>query len=120
LDIEPLWLARVVDYMVASVKLTAADLGNRKTNAANHNARPLEQILSEFRVAREILLKRVIELDSSLLTRAISHPRLQTPIRLVDHLHFAAEHDDHHLSRVWELGSTPFAQEVFDVITTID
>ncbi len=103
LDIEPLWLARVVDYIAASDKLTAADLSNQKTNAANHNARPLAQILSEFRTAREILLKRVIELDSSLLTRAISHPRLQTPMRLVDHLHFAAEHDDHHLAQIWEV-----------------
>jgi hypothetical protein len=103
LDIEPLWLARVVDYIAASDKLTAADLSNRKTHAANHNARPLAQILSEFRTAREILLKRVIELDSSLPTRAIPHPRLQTPMRLVDHLYFVAEHDDHHLARIWEL-----------------
>ena len=103
LDLEPLWLARVDDYVAASEKLTKADLSNQKTNAANHNARPLAQILSEFRIARETLLKRVTELDSSLLTRAISHPRLQTPMRLVDHLHFVAEHDDHHLARIWEV-----------------
>jgi len=24
-------------------------------------------------------------------------------MRLVDHLYFVAEHDDHHLARVWEL-----------------
>jgi hypothetical protein len=28
---------------------------------------------------------------------------MKTPMRLVDHLYFAAEHDDHHLARIWEL-----------------
>ena len=103
LDLEPLWLARVGDYVAASDQLTAADLKNRKTDEANHNAGPLEQILTEFRAARERLLKRVDELDASLFARAIPHPRLQTPMRLVDHLYFIAEHDDHHLARIWEL-----------------
>jgi hypothetical protein len=66
LDLEPLWLARVGDYVAASDQLTVADLKNRKTDEANHNSRPLEQILSEFRVARERLLKRLDELDASL------------------------------------------------------
>jgi len=103
LDLEPLWVARVGDYVVASNQLTAADLKNRKTDEANHNARPLEQILGEFRAASERLLKRVDELDPSLFARAIPHPRLKTPMRLVDHLYFVAEHDDHHLARIWEL-----------------
>jgi uncharacterized damage-inducible protein DinB len=102
-DLEPLWLARVEDFAAASDQLTATDLQNRKTDEANHNARPLEQILAEFRAARGRLLKRVDELDASLFARAIPHPRLKTPMRLVDHLYFVAEHDDHHLARVWEL-----------------
>ena len=103
LDLEPLWLARVGDYAAASDQLTATDLRNRKTDEANYNARPLEQILTEFRAARERLLKRVDELDTSLFGRTIPHPRLKTPKRLVDHLYFVAEHDDHHLARMWEL-----------------
>jgi len=103
LDMEPLWLARVGDYAAASDQLTVADLTNRKTHEANHNERRLEQILSEFRTARERLLKRVDELDASLLARTIPHPRMKTPMRLVDHLYFVAEHDDHHLARIWEL-----------------
>jgi len=105
LDLEPLWLARVGDYVAASDQLTAADLKNRKTDEANHNTRPLEQILAGFRTARERLLKRVGELSPSLFARAIPHPRLKTPMRLVDHLYFVAEHDDHHLARIWELVS---------------
>jgi uncharacterized damage-inducible protein DinB len=107
LDLEPLWLARVGDYVAASDQLTVADLKNRKTDEANHNARPLEQILAEFRPARANLLKRVDELDGSLWARSIPHPRLKTPMRLVDHLYFVAEHDDHHLARIWELVNTP-------------
>ena len=103
LDLEPLWLARVDDYVAGSAQLTATDLQNRKTDEAHYNARPLEQILAEFRTARARLLKRMDELDASLFTRAISHPRLKTPMRLVDHLYFVAEHDDHHLARIWEL-----------------
>ncbi len=107
LDLEPLWLARVGDYVTAASQLTAADLTNRKTTEANHNARPLEQLLSEFREARASLLRRVDELPPSLFARSIPHPRLKTPMRLVDHLYFVAEHDDHHLARIWELVLAP-------------
>src|ERR1700688_3241751 len=103
LDLEVLWLARVGDYVAASEQLTATDLRNRKTDEADHNARPLEQILTEFRAARERLLKRVDELDASLFARSLPHPRLKTPMRLADHLYFVAEHDDNHLARIWEL-----------------
>jgi uncharacterized damage-inducible protein DinB len=103
LDLEPLWLARVNDYVAASSLLTVADLANRKTDEANYNARPLEVILNEFRSARETLLRRIGEVDASLFARSIPHPRLKTPMRLVDHLYFVAEHDDHHLARIWEL-----------------
>lgn len=107
LDLEPLWLARVGDYVAGSAQLTATDLQNRRTDEADHNLRPLEKILTEFRAARETLLKRVDEVDPSLLARSIPHPRLKTPMRLVDHLYFVAEHDDHHLARIWELVAEP-------------
>jgi uncharacterized damage-inducible protein DinB len=103
LDLEPLWLARVGDYVTGSDQLTPTDLNNQKTDHANYNVRLLEQILAEFRTARGMLLKRVGQLDSSLFARAIPHPRLKTPMRLIDHLYFVAEHDDHHLARIWEL-----------------
>jgi uncharacterized damage-inducible protein DinB len=102
-DLEPLWLARLEDYVADNSQLTPTDLNNRKTDQANHNARPTNQILAEFRAARQRLLKHAGELDVSLFARAIPHPRLKTPMRLVDHLYFVAEHDDHHLARIWEL-----------------
>ena len=103
LDLESLWLARLEDYAGPRGELTPADLTNRKTDEAHHNARPLESLLAEFRAARATLLKRVDELDPSLLARTLPHPRLKTPMRLLDHLYFVAEHDDHHLARIWEL-----------------
>jgi uncharacterized damage-inducible protein DinB len=103
LDLEPLWLTRVGDYIESNLELTPTDLLNRKTDEANHNWNPIEEILDGFRVARERLLKRVDGLDASLFSRAIPHPRLKTPMRLADHLFFVAEHDDHHLARIWEL-----------------
>src|SRR5438270_2594896 len=103
LDLETLWLARVADYVTCADQLTAADLKNRKTHEANHNAVPMEQILAKFRKERGQLLQHVDELDASLYARALPHPRLKTPMRLVDYLYFIAEHDDHHLARIWEL-----------------
>ena len=102
-DLEPLWMARVEDYLTGATKLTPADLSNRKTDEANHNAKPLEQILSGFRNARARLLSRVERIDHTRLGRVMIHPRLNKPMRVVDHIYFVAEHDDHHLARIWEL-----------------
>jgi uncharacterized damage-inducible protein DinB len=103
LDLEPLWLQRVEDFVAGDTELSAADLSNRKTHEANYNVRPLEKILTDFRSARLQLVRRVEELEPAWFARVLIHPRLQKPMRLVDHLYFVAEHDDHHLARIWEL-----------------
>jgi len=103
LDLEPLWMARVEDYFAGAAALTTADLSNRKTHEADHNSRRIEDILAEFRQARSRLVDRVGCLEAALFVRSIPHPRLKQPMRLVDHLYFVAEHDDHHLARIWEL-----------------
>jgi hypothetical protein len=102
-DLDPLWMARVDDYLAGVAELTAADLTNRRTHEAGHNGRPVEEILAEFRQARLRLVDRVAGLEPALFARSIPHPRLKKNLRLVDHLYFAAEHDDHHLARIWEL-----------------
>src|SRR5690242_6659494 len=43
-DLEPLWLTRVGDFELGSDQLAVADLTNRKTDEANHNARDPEEI----------------------------------------------------------------------------
>jgi uncharacterized damage-inducible protein DinB len=103
LDLEELWMARVEDFVSGGAELTAADLKNRKTHEANHNARPVGEILAEFRAARLRLVDRLQEFELENFARSMLHPRLKQPMRLVDHLYFVAEHDDHHLARIWEL-----------------
>jgi uncharacterized damage-inducible protein DinB len=103
LDMEPLWRARVDDFLLGAGTLTVADLTNRRTDEANHNAQNLSELLSAFRQARSELLAKVDHLEPHLFERSLVHPRLQQPMRLVDHLFFVAEHDDHHLAAIWEL-----------------
>ena len=103
LDLEPVWLARVEDFLAGRPDLTVADLTNRRTHEAGHNQRAIGDILTEFRSARSKLLGRVSPLPASTFGKTALHPRLKTPMRLVDHLYFIAEHDDHHLAQIWRM-----------------
>jgi uncharacterized damage-inducible protein DinB len=103
LDVEPLWMARVDDFLTDRDTLAAADLGNRKTHEANHNAQELAEILAGFRKSRLRLVQRLGTFEPEVFARTSLHPRLKQPMRLVDHLYFVAEHDDHHLAKIWEL-----------------
>jgi uncharacterized damage-inducible protein DinB len=105
-DVEPLWMARVDDFLADGDTLTVADLSNRKTDEANHNSRQLAEIQEEFRAARLRWVDRAGKFQPALYARTRLHPRLKQPMRLVDHLYFVAEHDDHHLARIWELVGT--------------
>ena len=102
-DLEPLWATRLDEFLAGADTLSAADLANTKTHEAHHNDRPLDQILTTFREARSAWMARLDQLDPLDFAREALHPRLRVRIRLVDHLYFVAEHDDHHLARVWEL-----------------
>lgn len=102
-DLEPLWMARINDFLTDVDTLTIADLTNRKTDEARHNERKLEEILAEFRTARIGLLDRLGKLQRERFEGTKLHPRLKQPMRLVDHLYFVAEHDDHHLAKIWEI-----------------
>jgi len=113
LDLEPLWAARVEDFVQGKKRLQTADLTNRKTHEAGHNDTPIEKILSSFRSARSNLIGALENLDRDAFTRTALHPRLDKPMRLLDHVFFVAEHDDHHLARITVLlrqfagGETP-------------
>jgi len=103
LDLEELWLTRTHDFILRKDELTPADLRNRKTNEANHNSRPVDEILDQYRKARQKLLATIQTIDPASFVQTLPHPRLRTPMRLIDHLYFVAEHDDHHLAVIWEL-----------------
>jgi len=103
LNLEPLWLARVEDFVAGGRELTAADLSNRSTDEAGYNTRAVDAILADFRRSRLEMVDRLEQLDAALFVRVLQHPRLKVPMRMVDHLFFVAEHDDHHLAIIWEM-----------------
>lgn len=103
LDLEPLWLARVEDFVAGRNELSVADLSNRGTFEAHYNDRALAKILADFRGARLAMVNRLERVDAALFGHTLLHPRLKVPMRLVDHLFFVAEHDDHHLAIIWEM-----------------
>jgi hypothetical protein len=74
LDLEPLWMARVDDYLREASELTVADLSNRKTREAQHNQRPINEVLAEFRSARSQLVSRVEKIDAAENTHAAGGP----------------------------------------------
>ncbi len=102
-DLEPLWMARVDDLVTGRPTLAPADLENRRTHEANHNARPLAELLTEFERARLELVEQLELADDADWLRSALHPRLQTPMRLLDLAFFVAEHDDHHLATITSL-----------------
>jgi uncharacterized damage-inducible protein DinB len=123
LDLESLWSTRVDDYLRGAPVMTAADLTNRRTNEANHNAREAIAIVQAFRDARRQLLEKLVGVPADVWERRLSHPRLRQSMRLVDHLYFAAEHDDHHLATIWELlhtGLRAFSRKAADAGSTSD
>jgi uncharacterized damage-inducible protein DinB len=103
LDLEPLGMNRLDDYEAGRATLQAADMTNRRTHEANHNADTIEHILARFRREREEFVARLDAYDEAFVERTALHPRLMAHIRPVDLAFFIAEHDDHHLARISEL-----------------
>ena len=98
IDLEPLWLGRFEDIKNKKRALRPADLENKKTYMANHNQKGSDSLLkelSEVRMATVIELNKLTEKE---IYQASLHPRLNTPMRVMDLFLFAAEHDDHHLA----------------------
>ena len=102
-DLEPLWLQRVRDLVEGRADLAPADLQNRATHDADHDAISLPQLVARFDTARRALVDAMRTLPDDDLERFARHPRLGTPMRVVDLAYFVAEHDDHHLARLREL-----------------
>ena len=102
-DLEPLWLRRAQQFFAGESELAPTDLTNRRTHEANHNARRLADLLAEFRELRGGFTQLLATADESVLARTAVHPRLRTPMRLIDLAVFVADHDDHHLAAIAEL-----------------
>jgi len=102
IDLGYLPLRRIEQVMAGETTLIAADMSNRETREADHNARRVEELLAVFRADRAELVARFEGLSDPDWTKSALHPRLRTPMRIVDIAYFDAEHDDYHLARIGE------------------
>jgi hypothetical protein len=85
--------------------LTVADLTNRTTHEGDHDRWPLRTIAGRFSAQRARLVAALRALTPGDRERSARHPRLGTPMRVIDLAYFVAEHDDHHMARLRELVS---------------
>jgi uncharacterized damage-inducible protein DinB len=102
-DMEPLWYGRLEDLKSGLTELRVADLTNMRTHTAGHNATETDVLLLRFREHRQRFVKALMELNDKQLLHTSSHPRLKTPMRIIDLAYFVAEHDDHHLAAIREI-----------------
>ena len=103
IDLEPLWQGRLEDIINGETELRPTDLQNNKTHLANHNARPVPELLSAFREIRQQTITALRAIDEETVFKSALHPRLKTPMRTMDLFIFVAEHDDHHLATITTL-----------------
>lgn len=103
IDLEGLWILRVRDIIRGEETLTVADLTNRATHEADHDRWTVPELIARFETSRAQLVAMLRAADGDDLERTSRHPRLGSPMRLIDHAYFIAEHDDHHLARIREL-----------------
>ena len=86
--------------------LKAADLSNKKTEEAAHDAKKVKELIADFSLQRTQMITELRACTSDQLNNASKHPRLGTPMKLVDLAFFVAEHDDHHLATIQEMLNT--------------
>ncbi len=105
LDVEDLFEKRLEEFQVGASALTAAGYRNPDRVRIPYHDQMIASILRDFRVIRTRQAETLSRLKADDFARSAWHPRLQSQMRLVDHLLFMAEHDDHHLARIWQLRS---------------
>ncbi len=104
IKVEELHLGRLDDYDAGVEVLRAADMKNTRTSDADYNSKTIESVWIGFREVRRDFVDRLEAMDDAAAARSAQHPRLDTPMRVVDMAYFAAEHDDFHLAAITELG----------------
>jgi uncharacterized damage-inducible protein DinB len=103
LTVESLFLGRLEDYNQDAQVLRPAEFEDNRTDKANYNQKEIGWILEAFSRQRAIYIQQLETLQPDEFGKVALHPRLNTPMRICDMLHFHAEHDHHHLERIEEL-----------------
>ena len=102
-DLHELDLLRLEEYLRGATVLSSADMTNRRTYEADHNAAATASLIDRFRTHRDELVRALEAVTEAEANRAAQHPRLRRPLRLIDWMYFVAEHDDHHLAAAREI-----------------
>jgi len=103
IEVEALWIGRLDDFAEGLEHLRPADMSNQRTDAADYNSSDSATVLAGFREIRDEFVRRLEQLPDEAIAGSALHPRLNQPMRILDLIVFAAEHDDHHLARITEL-----------------
>ncbi len=106
-DLGYLAKTRIAQILSGEMTLVAADMANVKTNEAVHDALEIAALLVAFREDRADLVATLESMTSADWGKSALHPRLKTPMRIVDIAYFDSEHDDYHLGRIGELLRRP-------------
>lgn len=106
IDLEELHSNRVDQLMTSVSILQPADMTNKKTYLADHNDSSLKSLLDTFEKTRNDFISKLKDFDEFDAIRSATHPRLGKPMRMIDLVFFAAEHDDHHLTVIREIAET--------------
>ncbi len=100
IDLEPLWYGRCQQIIAGEKDLLEADLTNQLTHKTAHDEVDFRTLVTEFSDRRARLIAMLREVTEDQLQNTAIHPRLRTPMTLMDLTFFVAEHDDHHLVKV--------------------
>ncbi len=106
IDLEPLWRERALQIISDEPNLAIADLTNQKTHDTDYDAMPIADLLGQFAQLRRELMMVLRHIQPEDLEKSAVHPRLGTPMRLIDLAFFVAEHDDHHLAQMTLLANS--------------
>jgi hypothetical protein len=105
-DLHDLDMRRIQDFVSAAAVLSPADMTNRGTYEAGHNAISSARLVDRLRRRRGELIQKLEDLDDTVVTRTAIHPRLERSLSVLDWMFFVAEHDDHHLAKAREIMRT--------------
>ena len=100
IELEKLGEKRIDDFLSGAETLSAADMTNSATTEGNYNSKQINDLLKQFRSARESIIKKLDKLDEKRAAIISIHPRLNQKMRIIDWVYFMSEHDDHHLTSI--------------------
>jgi uncharacterized damage-inducible protein DinB len=105
LDLETLWLKRTLQIIDNNPHLEVADLTNQRTHEADHDEKDINELVETFKASRQLLVDTLRKMKEEDLNKSALHPRLGTPMKVIDLAYFVAEHDDHHLVKITALSN---------------